>query len=135
MPVNLFSEYYVDQDSSAFITLDNSTLISDANGDIQFNWKLNKGSAGKWTIVFQVDGQYPIPLCFKTEWDKNATVSIIRQPTSDGIKPVGDYLNSNGGAIIEVRDSSNNPMENYMVTASVIPVDENGDKNFSPSRR
>ena len=52
MPVNLFSEYYVDQDSSAFITLDNSTLISDANGDIQFNWKLNKGSAGKWTIVF-----------------------------------------------------------------------------------
>ena len=62
-------------------------------------------------------------------------MSIIRQPTSDGIKPVGDYLNSNGGAIIEVRDSSNNPMENYMVTASVIPVDENGDKNFSPSRR
>ena len=88
-----------------------------------------------WTIIFKVDGKYTVPFCFKSEWDSAAKVNIVRQPTSGGIMAVGNYLDSNGGVTIEVKDSSNNPVQNIMVSTSVIPVDANGDKDVSGTRK
>ena len=117
-----------------FITLSNSTFTTDANGEIHFSWRLKQGNVGKWTIIFKVDGQYTQPFCFKSEWDSGAKVSIVRQPTSGGTTAVGDYLDSNGGATIEVKDSSNKPVKNIMVSTSVIPLDTNGGKDVSGTR-
>ena len=135
MPVNLFSEYHSKQNSSVFFTLSSSSLTSDADGNIKFKWKLNKGNVGLWTIIFKLDGGYTPPFTFITEWDSGAKVNIIRQPVASGNQAVGDYLDSNGGPIIEVKDSSNNPLENYMVSTSLIPVNATGGRDYTSNRK
>lgn len=63
-------------------------------------------------------------------------MTILRQPVvASGNQPVGEYLDSNGGAAILVKDSSNNPMENFMVSTYLIPVDGSGNKDTSSNRK
>lgn len=122
--------------STTFFTLSSTSLTSDGSGDITFNWKLGKGRSGYWTIIFMIDGKFTDPFSFKTTWDAGASVTIITQPVvNSGNQPVGEYLDSNGGAVIEVKDSSNNPMENFMVSTTLIPVDGAGNKDTSASRK
>lgn len=136
MPVNLYSDYFAaDGAYTTFFTLSTTSLTPDGNGDVTFNWKLGKGRSGYWTIIFFIDGKFTEPLSFKTLWDSGATVSIITQPVASGNQPVGEFLDSNGGAVIEVRDNGGAVMENFMVSTTLIPVDSSGNKDTSATRK
>ncbi len=139
MPVNLYSEYINNGElSSTFFTLSTSTPTSDGSGKINFTWTLADGNPGYWGIFFKIDGKITIPFLFKTQWDAGIQVSILTEPGASGDLPVGEYLDGTGGTtapIIQVKDSSNANLQNYMVSTTLIPVTAAGVKDTSATRK